>query len=292
MSKVKPVPTAVIGAGRLARALLPPLHSSGYAVKAISSKRLASARSACRLAPGAAAMTDNSAAAAEARLVLVAVPDGEIGHVAAALAESSGHSWSRKVVLHHAGALGPEPLLPLRSRGAAVGVLHPLQCLGGTKLASKLLAGSGARIEGDVRASAAARRLARALGLKALRLPEKLSAEQRRLYHAAAALVSNDLVALLAIGSDLLRAIGMSERDALAALAPLARGTIAQAEGLGLGAALTGPVVRGDAETVAMHLRALARRSKTGEAAHRALSRRLLLLAREHGAGRGTSLKL
>jgi predicted short-subunit dehydrogenase-like oxidoreductase (DUF2520 family) len=285
LSKAKPIPTAIIGAGRLARALLPPLHSAGYAVVAVSSRTIASARRARRLAPGAAATTDNAAAAAEARLVLIAVPDGEIGAVAGELAEHSEQSWRGKVVLHHAGALGIKPLVPLRRKGAHVGVLHPLQCLGGTALSSELLAGSHARIEGDERARSAARRLARTLGLKVLPLPAKLSAEQRRLYHAAASLLSNDIVALLAIGSDLLRSIGLPESDALSALAVLARGTIAQAESRGFGAALTGPVVRGDAETVVMHLRALARRSRTGAAAHRALSRRLLQLAEERGAG-------
>jgi predicted short-subunit dehydrogenase-like oxidoreductase (DUF2520 family) len=285
LSTVKPPPTAVIGAGRLARALLPSLHSAGYAVVAVASRRIASARRACRLAPGAAATTDAAAAAAEARLLLVAVPDREILAVAEDLSRRSQTPWRQTVVLHHAGALGIEPLAPLRRKGAHVGLLHPLQCLGDSKLSATLLAGSRARIEGNDKARAAARRLAHALGLKPLRLAGELSAEQRRIYHAAAALLSNDLTALLALGSDLLRSIGLGERDALAALGPLARGTIAQAESRGLGAALTGPVVRGDIETVAMHLRALARRSRTGEAVHRALSRRLLLLVEEQGRG-------
>ncbi len=289
MSEAKPVPIAVIGAGRLARALLPALHSAGHAVVAVSSRTVASARRASRLAPGATAMTDNAAAAARARLILIAVPDGEIGAVARELAQDSGQRWSGRIVLHHAGALGIEPLAPLRRLGAEVGLLHPLQCLGDTALSSELLAGSRARIEGDRRARSMARRIAGALGLKVLALPDELSAEQRRLYHAAASLLSNDLVALLAIGGDLLRSIGLNERDALSALAPLARGTIAQAESRGLGAALTGPVVRGDAETIGMHLRALARRSPTGEAAHRALSRRLLQLAEERGLGMSSS---
>jgi predicted short-subunit dehydrogenase-like oxidoreductase (DUF2520 family) len=285
VSTAKPITTAVIGSGRLARAVLPALHAAGYAVVAVADRRLAAARRASRLAPGAAATTDNATAAAEARLVLLAVPDGEIGAVANELAASASMRWRGRIVLHHAGALGTEPLRPLEGKGAHIGVLHPLQCLGGTELSSKALPGSFARIEGDDRARATARSVARALGLSVLRLPRDLTAEQRRLYHAAASLLSNDLLALMAVGCDLLSSIGLSESDAVAALSPLARGTIAQLESEGFGAALTGPVVRGDAETVAMHLRALARHSRTAEAVHRILSRRLLRLAVGRGAG-------
>jgi predicted short-subunit dehydrogenase-like oxidoreductase (DUF2520 family) len=228
---------------------------------------------------------DPVAAATEADLVLLAVSDGAIPDSAGELASGEVPSWSRRVVLHHAGALGLDVLRPLEQRGAAVGLLHPLQSLGDGPLAPSLLRGARARIEGVGRAHAAARRLARDLGMVPLRLPAPLSPEDRIIYHAAAAMVSNDLIALIDAGSGLLEKLGMKRSDAFEALAPLARGTVLQAEAQGLRSALTGPVVRGDVETVAAHLRALGRRRRGSERIHRLLSRQLLCLAeREESA--------
>jgi len=276
---------ALIGAGRLARAFIPALHAAGYPIVAIADKVISRARRACRMAPGAAPKRDAESAVAPAALILLAVPDAAIAPLAARLAARADLRWRGKIVLHHAGALGPDQLAPLARRGAAVGLLHPLQSLGDGPLAAALLRGSSARIEGGARAGAAARRLARDLGLVPLRFGAALSAEQRTIYHAAAALLSNDLMALLGIGSGLLRTLGLSQRAAIAALAPLARGSLLQAERQGLGAALTGPVARGDVETLAAHLRSLKRRSGAAERLHRLLSEQLLLLAEGLGEG-------
>jgi predicted short-subunit dehydrogenase-like oxidoreductase (DUF2520 family) len=274
---------AMIGAGRLARAFIPALQSAGFPVRAIAASTLTSARRACRLAPGAAPASDAAAAAAAADLILMAVPDGVIAPLALRLASSGAMGWHDKIVLHHAGALGPQELAPLERRGAAVGLLHPMQSLGDSPGAVDLLPGSRARIEGVPKARAAARRIADALGLVPLRLRSRLTAEERTIYHAAASMLSNDLIALLDAGSRLLQNLGLGRNAAVEALAPLAKGTLLQAERSGLGAALTGPVVRGDVDTVAAHLRVLRRRSRGGERIHRLLSRQLLCLAEREG---------
>ncbi len=280
---MKPTPTSVIGAGKLACALVPLLGSAGFPVDSVASKRLASARRACRGVPDVTATRDIDRAVDKARLVLLAVPDSEIAPVALRLAACDG--WERRTVLHHAGSLGIEPLEPLGTLGAAVGVMHPLQSLGRPDLAADTLAGSRARIEGDTRGRSVASRLARALGLVPLRLPPRLSKEDRATYHAAAALVSNDLIALMDLGTELFESLGLSRAAARSALLALARGTLVQAEG-GLKGALTGPVVRGDAETVKEHLRVLRRRSPDDAEVHRLLGRRLARLARRHASRR------
>ena len=162
-------------------------------------------------------------------------------------------------------------------------MLHPLQTLGDPVLAPGLLAGSRARIEGDRRGRASAVRLARALGLVPLRLPAELTADQRSAYHAAASLVSNDLVALLALGMDVMEGAGVGRGPALDGLATLARGTLAQAERSGLEGALTGPVARGDVETLEAQLERASRVPGAAEV-HRVLSRRLAVLARCSGS--------
>ena len=162
-------------------------------------------------------------------------------------------------------------------------MLHPLQCLGSRELSSRVLPGSRARIEGDPRGRRVASRLARDLGLVPLRLRAGLSAEDRVVYHAAATLLSNDLVALLAIGMELFESIGLSRSASMAALLPLARGTLLQAERRGLRGVLTGPVARGDLGTLRAQLRCLADRPGDLDEIHRLLSRRLARAVEEHG---------
>jgi predicted short-subunit dehydrogenase-like oxidoreductase (DUF2520 family) len=219
------------------------------------------------------------------RLILLAVPDRAIAVVARKLASLDDIDWKRRSVLHHAGALGCEPLERLRLAGAGVGVLHPLQSLGVPALAAEIMPGSRARIEGDRRGCAAARRLARTLGLKPLPLG-KLSSRDRTAYHTAAALFSNDILALLAVGAGLLESIGLGHRRALDALLPLARGTLRQVERAGLAGPLTGPAPRGDVDTLRAHLRRLAGGSPEDREIHRLLASRRARLALERGEPR------
>jgi len=277
-------PTAIVGAGRLAAAIAPAARRAGYPLVAVASTSVASARRLARCLPGARAMTSVEDAVAEARLILLAVPDGEIGGVARRLAKRTTLDWSRRTVLHHAGALGTTPLAPVARLGAGVGVLHPMQCLGSQGIAASLLAGSGARIEGDRRGRAAARRLAADLGLRVLPLRAGLTPGDRSAYHTASSLVSNDLVALLSMAIETLESTGVPHREARRALLSLARGTLTQVEAGGVDAAVTGPVARGDRKTAEAQLRTLRRRSRIDAEVHRLLSIRLLELV-ERGGG-------
>jgi predicted short-subunit dehydrogenase-like oxidoreductase (DUF2520 family) len=255
----------------------PHLAAARYPVIAVAGRTASSARVLARRLPGARPTGDPAPRVAEAELILLAVPDGALGDLAARLAPATG--WRGRTVLHHAGALGPEVLDPLRRRGASTGVLHPLQCLGDGPLAAKVLPGSRCRIEGTRKARRLAERLADDLDLVPLRLRGKLSGADRRAYHAAAALLSNDLVALLGLGAQLLQSVGLDRKTAVEALVPLALGTLEQAGRQGISAALSGPVVRGDAAALQGHLRALSRRARRAEPVHRALSEELLRLA-------------
>jgi len=283
MSPARRPPTTLIGAGRLARALGPAAVDAGYPIVALASRSIASARRLSKRLAGAPVAACAADAARPARLVLLAVPDREVRGVARELAGSLETGWNNRTVLHHAGSLGVEPLSALAKLGAGVGVLHPLQCLGIPEVAAAVLPGSGARIEGDRRGAAAARRLATDLGLVPLPMPPGFRPSDRATYHTAASLVSNDLVALLSLAVDLMESIGIPRSDALAGLLPLASGTLAHAEAGGLDGALTGPVARGDVATAAAQLRSLSRRSRSGAEAHRLLALRLLEMAERAG---------
>ena len=284
-------PTAVIGTGRLSRALVPLLPRAGHPVVAVWGRRLHAAREVLGGRSRARATTSLRGAVMPARLVLLAVADRAVPLLVRRLAELDGIDWRERVVLHHAGALGPEPLAPLAARGAATGLLHPLQSLGLAPLAAPLLRGSRARIEGAPRAERVARALARALGLVPLPLGA-LAARERIAYHAAASLCSNDVLALLAAGVALFEAIGLDRSEATRALLALARGTLLQVERGGLAGPLTGPAARGDLTTLEAHLRALGRLDPSARAAHRELSLVLARLARGHGeAGADRTLR-
>jgi predicted short-subunit dehydrogenase-like oxidoreductase (DUF2520 family) len=219
---------------------------------------------------------------ARAELILLAVADRSLTAVARGLAALDDVDWKRRTVLHHAGALGPDALDALRAAGAGVGLLHPLQSLGVPELAAETLPGSRARVEGDRRGRAAARRLARGLGLVVLPL-DTMSRRDRTAYHAAAALMSNDLLSLMAIGTGLLESIGVGSRQAMNALLPLARGTLRQVDRSGLGGPLTGPASRGDVATLRAHLKCLADGTPEEREIHRLLSLRLARLALDRG---------
>ncbi len=262
---------AVIGSGRLARTLVPLLAAKGWSDIRIVSRRPARATaSAADALPGAG-------------IVLLAVPDGALAATAKALLRDAPAGWRGRVVLHAAGALGTEPLEPLRRAGAAAGVLHPLQVLGLPEVAGTIVRGSGARIEGDRRAVRAARGLARDLGLVPLPVRPGRDGSGRAAYHAAASLASNDVVALIAEAVELLQTAGVPRRRAVDALVRLARGALVQMEARGVRAALTGPVARGDVSTVGRQLRALRSRRPAALPIHRAISRALADLALREG---------
>jgi predicted short-subunit dehydrogenase-like oxidoreductase (DUF2520 family) len=271
---------AIVGAGGLARAMARALSRSGGAAVTVASRRPAAAKALARGAPGVRAVARIEDAIAGAAIVLLAVPDRAIAPLALALVPVLP-SWRGIVVLHAAGAYGPELLAALGARGAATGVLHPLAVLGAGS--GTPLSGAAARIEGQAAARAAARRLCALTGLIPLRGSGLQSPQGRCSYHAAASLASNDLVALLAAAHGLLVRRGVPGRDALRALTGLAEGALGQVRRVGLLGALTGPVVRNDGGTLLDQLRALAAEDPAAAAAHRALSLRLTDLAEAGG---------
>lgn len=204
--------------------------------------------------------------------VILAVPDRVLPEMAAILA-GRGEPAQGTPVLHCSGALGADPLEPLHARGYQVGTLHPLQAIANPLTGADRLYGSSFAISGEPGAMAAARRIVGALGGRAITVPTA----RRPLYHAAAVLASNYLVVLLGTAAAWLEAAGASRDEAEVALLGLAKGTLENAEALGLDRALTGPVSRGDAEVVGLHLRTL---DPEDAALYAALARRALEMAR------------
>jgi predicted short-subunit dehydrogenase-like oxidoreductase (DUF2520 family) len=203
-----------------------------------------------------------------ADLTFATVPDAEIVRVAATIA-ASGMALRGRSLVHCSATHGPEVLSALRVTTATVGAFHPLQALAGASSAP-LLHGSSFVVETPDPLRATLLGLVADLGGHALSLP----AGGRALYHAAAVLAGNGPLVLLARATSLLEEAGVEREQAHRALVALLAGAASNAGEGGSATALTGPVVRGDAATVARHLDVL-----TADPNVRELYRRLSLEA-------------
>jgi len=257
----------VMGAGRAGRALAHAMRASGVAVVGLHGRRPAGDATSGALPPSLSTAT----------VVLVTVRDGELD---AALGElATANLAPGAVVLHASGSAQPAALDALRAQGHPGGTFHPLLPLADPVRAAEQLRGAWIGIDGDAVAREASRAIAAAIGARVLEIPEGAKAR----YHAAAVIASNFPVVLLSLASQLLTASGV---DAEAARGALSRSLSAAAENLRAHeprAALTGPVARGDVDTVRAHLAALASSPALLEI-YRALSREALPLAAAAGA--------
>lgn len=213
----------MVGAGRAGHAFHDAFRRLGWSVEG-------------PLARGA----DLTGAASGVDYLVLAVPDAAIASVAQAVTPSEGAT-----VIHLAGSLGPDVLDPHRRRAA----VHPLVSLTRENGSQRLMAGAWFGITSDREAGDAVRELVEALGGRAF----EVSPERRALYHAAACIASNHLVALLGQVERLAALTGVP----MPALIELAEGSLDNVARLGSHAALTGPVSRGDWVTVERHRRAL-----------------------------------
>lgn len=208
-------------------------------------------------------------------IALLAVPDQALAEVAYELARV-GLAPGGCAALHLAGALTADVLGPLHDAGYAVGSIHPLQAVADPWLAADRLAGVTFALAGEPAAVAAGRRVADALGGYTVVVPPA----KRPLYHAGAVLASNGLVAVLAAAVRVFDEVGIPEGEAVQGLIPLIRGTLDNLENLGVRGALTGPVGRGDVDTVRLHLGRLSGQDRT---LYCALGMELLRLSRAAG---------
>jgi predicted short-subunit dehydrogenase-like oxidoreductase (DUF2520 family) len=232
----------VVGVGRLGSAISVQLRKAGWPVT-VRTQSPSGRRQARRLG----LVEADAAALSRAEICLLTVPDGAVAAVARSVASLLGRTTG---LVHCAGALTLEVLQPAAA-GRPTGSFHPLVSVTGPETP---LAGHAVAIATRSRTLAPLLgRLAHALGLQPLRVPE----EGRAAYHAGAAMVASGLVSLLDAAIAAWVAAGVSERDAVAALAALMRSALTGAELRGTVAALTGPVVRGDAEVVRAHVRGL-----------------------------------
>ena len=213
---------------------------------------------------------DLDAGCAEAEVALLCVPDAEIEAACARVAE---HAPRLRFVGHTSGATMLSALESATAAGALAFSLHPLQTVPDDR---SPLSGAPAAIAG---ADEVALELARALGAALGMVPFEVDESARIAYHAAASIASNFLIALEESAAGLLESAGVGDAaEARELLAPLVLRSAANWAERG-GAALTGPIARGDAETVAAHLEALREQAPELLPLYQALAERTMEIA-------------
>jgi len=263
---------AFIGAGRLAQTLAAAFSNAGFGVVAVASRSPDQARKLAASAPGCEVFDSVQGAASAAQLTFITVPDGAIETVARQIQWRAG-----QCVVHCSGATEVAVLRSAAEQGADIGGFHPLQLFADPQVALPLMAGSSVAIEAHGSLDAELRRLAAGVGYRPITLPPGV----RPRYHAATNYAASFLLSMLREACDLWNSFGVDDAQALAALLPLARGTLDTAAVRGLPGALAGPISRGDAAVVAMHMTDLAQLDGRFLEFYRSVALRQLRLARE-----------
>jgi predicted short-subunit dehydrogenase-like oxidoreductase (DUF2520 family) len=215
---------------------------------------------------------DVARATIDSDVVWLCVPDDAVAKVARSLAQNA--DWRGRVALHSSGALASDEMVALRRRGALAASVHPMMTfvagsrqagLSRTGLlhtgAQPSLAGVPFAIEGDAPAVRASRAIVKELGGKAytIRRQDKVA------YHAWGTFASPLLTALLATTEHVAAAAGVNRREAKRRMLPILQQTLANYVALDAAGSFSGPIVRGDVETIRRHLRVLRKVPEAGE---------------------------
>ncbi len=245
----------ILGPGKVGTALGILARKAGWTVRAAGGRDVRRTRLAAeRIGPEVESLP-LAEAASQADLVLLCVPDDVIAPVAADLA--AGECFRKgATVAHCSGALPGAVLAPARNCGCSVASFHPLQTFPTVDAAISRLGRARVFIEGDDTAC----RLLSALGESIAAGVSRIPTGGKAMYHASAVMASNYLVSLEHAALEMMQEAGIDRTAAWQALTPLVEATLSNIGELGTAKALTGPIARGDADTVGRHLAALARR--------------------------------
>ncbi|MFI2810527.1 MULTISPECIES: Rossmann-like and DUF2520 domain-containing protein [Microbulbifer] len=280
----------IVGAGNLGRTLGRLWQQQGFfRVRAVCNRSPSSSEAAAFfIGAGAAGEIPEAFSTIEAMPAadcwLVATGDSQIAAVARELG-ASGRARNT-VVFHCSGALDATTLTPCRP--AALASAHPVHSFADPARSLQTLGGSTVALEGDESALALLREAFIALDCQ----PLSLAGADKSLYHAASVLGCNYLTALLDLSLRAYEQAGIDRQRALEMLGPIATQTLANNLRLGPEAALTGPIARGDIDTVQSHLDALPATDPVLQQCYRQLGRACVELARRRELDRDTANQL
>lgn len=240
----------IIGAGKLGQQLAFTLtKEAGFSLLGIYDNKQAQTKSLVAAFPNII-VSKSIAKLPNANLTFITTPDDAISNVVDKLVKTSNPG----IAVHFSGALSSEVLLPLKQTGWSIASIHPLRAFAKDNIIENVFTDCYCALEGDPLPCEFLKATFIHLGAKVV----AITSDKKMLYHASASLGSNSLVGLLHTASDLLTACGFSNSDAKAMIESLALNTLTNIQHAStIGSALTGPIARGDINTVTEHLNQL-----------------------------------
>jgi len=268
---------ALIGAGKLGTSLALALQQKGYKIIAVADVNEGAAREAAQALGAPLSATDPAAAAKEADLVILAVPDSAVKAVAENLAAKQAFKKGQ-IVCHTSGFLPAGILVSLKLFGVYTLSLHPFVSIS-KKMQADRLSGAYFALEGDAVAVEQAKEIVAALDGFSL----TIKPQDKPLYHAAGAMASYLAVALWLGSEQALIKSGVDEESAGQMVTSMLHSLEENIKQDGLLASLTGPIMRGDLATVQGHLQALKNWVGPYEQVYRMLGQTVMEKAKEKG---------
>lgn len=264
-----------IGAGHVGTALGIYFHNmnlkvSGYYSKTLKSAKTSSHRTHSKAYKHINDLVDSS------EYIIITTPDDAICSVVESLCEID-IDWNNKVICHTSGALSSTLLDPIFQLGATTLSLHPMLSFADIDYAVKLLRQTPLTLEGKGSLISSFKEMLE----KASLTIHEININHKSLYHASACIVSNYLVTLMDIGICSLVQAGFNSEDATKLIAPLANGTLQNVLTKGTKTSLTGPISRGDINTIKTHLETISKEDKELEQIYRLLGKRTIKIVKQ-----------
>ncbi len=263
-----------VGAGPVGTAFGVRLAQQDYEVTAVYDLNRVAVERFAMAVPGCEVCKTSQEVADKAELAFITTPDDVIPKVAAKVNWHAGQA-----VVHCSGACSTDILEPARRRGAMVGSIHPCQTFASIEQAVDNLPGSTFAVQAEEPLLSVLKELTAALQGSWV----YLTADDKALYHAAAAIACNYVYTVVKLAVDLWQNFGKSTAEATEAYLPLLRGTVNNIGRVGFPGCLTGPIARGDLDTIRRHLKALATRAPSHLQLYKALGMATVPIALEKG---------
>lgn len=223
---------SIFGLGRVGGVLQKSLSDSGYKIKSVFSRE-----------------TFPDSVDELGDLIFLTVQDSEIGNLTNKLTASFS-DYSDKFIIHCSGTLDASVLEPFRSKGAEIASFHPLKAI---TLNDNSLENVWFDMDGDDEVLKLLKKIAKDFNAQSF----EVKPEAKPLLHAAAVVSANYVVTLMKLATDLAKAGDIDPEVALKALLPLTESSITNIKEKGFQEALTGPIARGDEETIKEHVKIL-----------------------------------
>ena len=271
----------VIGAGKLGRTLARLFSDAGLVTMgAIYNRKIENSRSAQTfIGAGRVISHIEELADQPAELWMIATPDDAIRNCAEQLAtlKNMDWDWNSTTVFHSSGLKTALELAALQNLGSSVASAHPAHSFASPQRSLSNFSATVCTLEGDDNAITVLDGLFSGIG----GLTTRLQPEAKALYHAATVMASNYLVALIGASETLLEKAGIEDALASAILSPLMRQSLENGLTVGAANALTGPIARGDIETLQAHLAAITQTAPDLRNTYRTMGRQALKLAQK-----------